>query len=141
MFRRSMILALVGVAILSLIAAIGCSGGGSPLDGTQWKLTGWTLSSLDPANFAITAQFADGKISGNSGVNTYSGEVKVGPGQAFAVGTLATTLMAGTDDVMRAETAYMTLLKQAKSYKMAGDTLTLYDAGGNESLIYLAASK
>jgi heat shock protein HslJ len=141
MLRRSMILASVAIAVLSLLVAVGCSGGGSALDGTQWKLTGWTLSSLDPANFTITVQFADGKISGNSGVNTYGGEVKVGPGEAFAVGTIATTLMAGPDDAMRAETAYMTLLNQAKSYKMAGGTLTLYDEGGNESLIFEAASK
>jgi heat shock protein HslJ len=141
MVRWSKTLALFGVAGLSLIAVVGCSGGGSSLEGTQWKLTGWTLSSLDPADFTITANFADGKISGSSGVNTYNGEVKVGPGEAFAVGTIATTLMAGPDDAMRAEGAYMTLLNQAKSFKTAAGTLTLYDEGGNESLIFEAAGK
>jgi heat shock protein HslJ len=141
MRRRSTILASVGIAVLSLVVVVGCSGGGSSLEGTQWKLTGWTLSSLDPANFTITAQFADGTISGSSGVNTYNGEVKVGPGEAFSVGTIATTLMAGPEDAMRAETAYTTLLNQAKSFKMAAGNLTLYDVSGNESLIFEAASK
>ena len=41
---------------------------------------------------------------------------------------------------MRAEGAYITLLQQARSYKPAGDTLTLYDANGNESLIFARAN-
>ncbi len=39
---------------------------------------------------------------------------------------------------MRAETDYMTLLAAAKQYEVDGETLTLLDAGGNESLIYTA---
>ena len=119
MVRWSKILVLFGVVVSSFVAVVGCSGGGSSLEGTEWKLTGWTLSSLDPADFTITANFADGNISGSSGVNTYNGGVKVGPGEAFAVGTIATTLMAGPDDAMRAEGAYTTLLGQAKSFKIA----------------------
>jgi heat shock protein HslJ len=134
---------LIALSLLALclFALAACSGGGSSLEGTQWRLTGWTLSSLDPAGFTITAQFADGNISGSSGVNTYNGGVTLGSDGAFLVGTLATTLMAGTDDAMRAEGAYMTLLAQGKSYKVSGGTLTLYDQGGNESLIFEALAK
>jgi len=107
----------------------------NPLDGTQWKLTEWTLSSLNPVDFTITANFADGQISGSSGVNSYSGSCTVGPGNAFLAGPLAMTEMAGPEPAMRAEAAYMTLIGQARSYKMADGRLTLYDAGGNESLI------
>jgi hypothetical protein len=70
------------------------------------RLSEWTLSSLDPADFTITAQFSDGKISGSSGVNTYSGAVKLGPGEALSAGKP-----------------------------------TLYDAGGNGSLVFETASK
>ena len=42
---------------------------------------------------------------------------------------------------MRAEAAYLELLGQAKSYKMADGKLTLFDKGGNESLVFEAASK
>ena len=41
---------------------------------------------------------------------------------------------------MRAERAYLTLLTGARSYKHAGDTLTLFDANGNESLIFRRAT-
>ena len=37
---------------------------------------------------------------------------------------------------MQAETNYMTLLAAAKQYEVDGETLTLLDANGNESLIY-----
>ena len=41
---------------------------------------------------------------------------------------------------MQAETTYMTLLAAAKEYQVDGETLTLLDADGNESLIYTATS-
>lgn len=151
----SAVCALLLLFLASLPALAGCSGcessdgvppagGPSPggsLDGTQWSLSEWTVSSLDPARLTITAQFADGQISGNSGVNSYSGPYTAGPGDAFSVGPLASTMMAGPEPAMRAETAYTTLLGQAKSYSVSDGMLTLYDQGGNESLIFAAANR
>lgn len=91
---------------VALLAAAGCGGSGSDaptLDGTAWRLTGWTLSSLDPNDFTITAKFAGGKISGNSAVNNYGGPYTAGPGDACSVGDLASTMMAGPEPDMRAE--------------------------------------
>lgn len=130
---------LIGVG-MSCFALAACGAGRQGLDGTTWKLSGWTLSSLEPAAFAITAQFADGKISGHSGVNTYSGSYTADSDGAFAVDPIATTEMAGPEPAMRAEHAYVTLLQQARSYSLAGRTLTLFDAYGNESLIFDRAS-
>ena len=141
MTRTSNALASILLFALSLIALVGCSRGDSPLDGTQWKLSEWTLSSLSPADFTITAEFADGKISGSSGVNSYSGPYELGSQNGFAVGPLAGTQMAGPEPAMRAEGAYLTLLGQARSYKLAEGRLTLFDEGGNESLIFEAASR
>jgi len=128
---------------VALLAAAGCGGSGSDtrtLDGAAWRVTGWTMSSLDPNAFTITAAFSDGKISGNSAVNTYSGPYTEGPGDAFSVGDLASTEMAGPEPNMRAESAYLTLLSQAKSYKLDGGGLTLFDQNGSESLIFKAAA-
>ena len=121
---------------VSLVAVAGCSLASSPLEGTRWRLVEWTLSSLRAADFTITASFSDGQISGSSGVNTYGGPCKVGPGASFSAGQLAMTEMAGPEPAMRAETAYLTLLGQASSYKVAGDRLTLYDKGENVSLVF-----
>ena len=124
-----------------LIALIGCVRGNSELDGTRWRLTEWTLSSLDAQEFDITAEFADGKVSGHSGVNSYGGPYALGPGNAFSVGRIVSTEMAGSASAMRAEGAYVTLLGQARSYRVEAGRLTLLDAGGNESLMFEAAPR
>jgi heat shock protein HslJ len=136
--------ALALAVAAALLAVSGCGllpGAGSPLDGTSWRLTGWSLSSLDPAAFTITASFADGRISGTSAVNSYGGSYRAGPGSAFSVGELAMTEMAGPEPAMRAETAYLTLLRQARTYRVEAGVLRLYDAGGNESLFFGPAGK
>ncbi len=137
---RKAVAVLAAVAVVMVLAVSGCGGRGN-LDGTSWRLTGWSLSSLDPNTFTITADFASGQISGKSAVNSYSGSYTAGPGSAFSVGELTSTLMAGPEPEMRAEQAYTTLLRQAKSYTLKGGTLTLSDANGNESLIFSAAAK
>jgi heat shock protein HslJ len=140
--RPCRIAVLVTLALsVTLLAVAGCGGSGSAppaLNGTSWRLTGWSLSSLDPNGFTITAAFADGKISGMSAVNTYGGPYTEGPGDAFSVGELASTMMAGPEPGMRAEQAYLTLLSQAKSYALKGGGLTLFDENGNESMIFTA---
>ena len=128
---------LIVAVTLSALALAGCAAPGAPsLEGSQWRLSEWTLSSLAASDFNITAAFANGQISGRSGVNTYSGPVTVGADGSFAIGRLRSTLMAGTEPAMRAESAYLTLLGQARTWKIANGKLILYDAGGNESLIF-----
>ena len=134
------LLAAAALLALTLAAvAAGCGGSGPSLEGTAWKLTGWSISSQDPNDFTITAQFTDGRIGGTSAVNTYGGPYTTGDDGAFSVGDLVSTMMAGPEPDMRAETGYMTLLAAARQYEVDGETLTLLDAGGNESLIYTAA--
>lgn len=141
MSRLCRVFAIVCVVGTLLTVAVGCSSGGGTLEGPGWKLTGWSVSSLDPAEFTITATFADGQISGNSAVNTYGGSYKTGPGDAFKVGEIASTLMASEEPAMRAESAYMTLLQDARSFSLTDGELTLYDEGGNESLIFAATGE
>ena len=151
---RAAILALT-LAAIALVAGCGASGGssggsssggpttpasgGAALDGTSWRLDVWTLSSLDPADFTMTAEFADGRIGGKSAVNSYGGSYTTGSDGSFSVGQLVSTQMAGPEPEMRAEQAHIELLSKAASYKVDGDTLTLYDSGGNESLGFAAA--
>jgi heat shock protein HslJ len=124
---------------ICLLLLVGCVRGRSELEGTQWRLTEWTLSSLEPREFAITAEFADKQIGGHAGVNSYGGPYVIGSRHAFAVGPLACTEMAGPEPAMRAERAYLALLGQAKAYRVDAGRLTLLDAGGNESLIFEAS--
>lgn len=141
MSRSFKSMALPMLVALSVLLLVGCARGRDALEGTQWRLTEWTLSSLRPDAFDITATFADGQISGHSGVNSYGGPYTLGSRQSFEVGQLASTQMAGPEPAMRAEGAYFTLLGQARSYRVESGRLTLFDAGGNESLIFEAATR
>ena len=113
---------------------------GSLLEGTAWRLEGWSVSSLYPGDFEITAAFKDGQISGKAAVNSYSGPYTAGSTGDFSVGALSRTEMAGPEPAMRAESIYFELLEQARSYRQSGDQLSLLDANGNELLIFMATS-
>jgi len=106
------------------------------LDGTDWSLVRWRETGLDPADFTITASFADGSISGTSAVNTYSGSYTTGGVNDFSVGEIAGTMMAGPEPDMEAEAAYMGLLEDAASFHATDTTLTLFGSDGAESLIF-----
>ncbi|MBU4556814.1 MAG: META domain-containing protein [Actinobacteria bacterium] len=136
MFRSSRRIAAVLVTAVLLGIVGGCSSETSSLAGTNWQLSEWTLSSLDPVDLTITAQFSDGEISGSGGVNSYSGPCRLGPGTAFSAGPLAATEIGGPKPAMRGEAAYFALLAQAKSYKTTAGKLSLYDSGGNVSLVF-----
>ena len=140
---RAAILTAAALIALALIAAVaaGCGGESSPsLEGTAWKLTDWSVSSQDPSDFTITAAFKDGRIGGTSAVNSYGGPYTAGDDGSFSVSELASTMMAGPEADMQAEKTYMTLLAVAKEFRVDGETLTLLDGDGGESLIFTATS-
>lgn len=129
------------VATMTIVATTmaGCAGGeadSAALDGTSWKLVGWSENTLDPAEFTITADFEDGRIGGTSAVNNYGGPYSTGPGDEFSIGPIASTMMAGTGGAGRAERVYFELLEAAEAFAREGGALTLYDAEGGESLVF-----
>lgn len=145
MTRQVLIRVLVvstGLAVAGFTLA-GCDalGNRASLDGTAWRLVAWPESALDPQDFTITAEFEDGRVGGTSAVNSYSGEYRTGSGGSFSVGEIVQTLMAGPEEDMRAEAAYLERLRTAGSYRLDDTRLTLYDSGGNESLVFEAANQ
>jgi predicted secreted protein len=109
----------------------------APLEGTGWKLEGWSISSLYPADFNITVEFQGGQISGRAAVNTYSGSYAIGPNGGLVLWGLArTAMLPGTEQATRAESDYFDLLGQARAYRLGDGELTLLDANGNELLIF-----
>jgi heat shock protein HslJ len=130
-------LLVVAVALIAWpLGLTGCSGDDHAIGGRQWRLDAWTLSSLLATDFTITATFADGEVSGRSGVNHYRGPVTLGPDHSVTFGRLSSTRMSGPEPAMRAERAYLALLAGVRAYRIAEGRLTLLDKGGNESLIF-----
>jgi len=144
MYGRSRVFAALALIVVAAVGLAGCATTGDALKGTNWRLTGFGASSVDSAGLEsidlasgkITAGFADGRVSGNSGVNTYSGPYKVAPGGTFSAGPIATTKNAGPEPAMRAESAYLTLLGQAKAYEVTGSQLTLFGNNGDDRLVF-----
>ena len=123
------------LAIVALVLA-GCATTAPRLEGPDWRLTAWSVSSMRATDHPITARFAGGGIQGRSAVNTYRGAATVGPGSAIAFGPFATTRMAGPEPAMRAEGLYLGLLERVRSYRIDADRLMLFDDNGNELLVF-----
>lgn len=126
---------VLAVLVVGAVAAFAIFGGATALEGTSWRLIQMPGTSVDPTQFVITAAFDHGKISGNSGVNTYSGTYSISRSGSFAVGDLASTLIAGPADAMQAEQTYTQRLREAHSY-MKDTRLTLFDSQGKTLLVF-----
>jgi heat shock protein HslJ len=131
---------LAGIVLCASALLLGCDNSANPpsaasLEGTQWKLSAWSASSLNPADFNVTAAFADGQISGRSAVNLYGGPYSAAADGSFSVGMLTMTLMASDENSMRAESLYHELLAQARRWRRDGSQLVL-SAGAQDLLIF-----
>lgn len=131
----SVLVLVIGAAAL----AAGC-GDKAALDGTSWRLVGWSISAIDPADFTITAQFRDGQMGGTSAVNSYGASYETGGDGSLSLGAISATEMAGPEPAMQAEAAYFALLQRVRAYRLDGDELTLLDGNGNELLIFAKTS-
>lgn len=116
-------------------AAVGDSPSTASLENSRWKLAAWSAGSLDPADFDITAEFADDRIGGRAAVNSYGGDYSAAADGRFSVGALAMTEMAGEPAAMQAESRYLSLLAQADRWRVAQAQLVL-SAAAQDLLIF-----
>lgn len=140
MSRSVRLVAPLCALVCTVIALAGC-GTAAPvadpkaLEGVEWTLVGSSMSSIDLGSVGITANFDGKNIFGFSGVNQYSGSYAAKEDGSLQIGELAGTLMAGPEPAMRAEEAYVVLLKASDGYRINADTLTLLTDKA-ETLIY-----
>ena len=87
----------------------------------------------------ITAQFADGELTGSSGCNTYSASYQEDDG-ALTVENLAATDMACdvNEAVMDQEQVYLSVLASVTGHEILGGALALLDASGEPVLLFNA---
>jgi len=101
---------------------------GTDLADTKWKLVDMggpaaTMPALGDAN--VTLEFADGRVGGNSGCNTYGGGYELANGQ-IKFGEMLSTMMACDEDRMLVESSYLAALQSAARIELAQDVLTIY---------------
>jgi heat shock protein HslJ len=106
----------------------------SDLAGTSWIVTGYNNGKQAVvsvmASTELTANFgADGKLSGNSGCNTYTSSYQL-EGNKITIGPAATTRMACEPAVMEQETQYLAALQSAATYRIDGSKMEMRTADG-----------
>jgi len=129
---------LVGSALVACSTAAPQDTPPPDLPGTKWVLAAWSDTSIDPAEFDITASFAKRAmiISGSSGVNRYEVEYVGGANGPLTFGTIISTKMAGEEDASKAEAKYLELLKATTASEYDGDTLRFLDVNGAAILTF-----
>ena len=123
----------LGAAVVSLAVLGGMANAqaASPptLRGHTWQLT--KLGAVDRKKAGITARFAaDGKVSGFSGCNSYSGPYTTSGSSISVSRKMAVTQKACARAVMQQERLYLAALTAAKTYSIAGDILKLRGRSG-----------
>ena len=133
----------VCILLLAAFAVTGCGGtvtqDTTTLQGVEWTLVDSSETSADLATAGITASFDGAAVAGFSGVNQYTGPYTAGDDGSLEIGEIAATLMAGPEDLMLAEQAYLKLLKGCDGWEVDGDTLTL-STGDETTLTYEKAA-
>ncbi len=106
-----------------------------PLAGTTWELA--ALGGQPPAaGSTITLAFADGRLSGFAGCNSYGGDYTI-EADRLRPDMLAQTLIACPEPgLMAQEQAYMQALTAGGRLNLSGDRLELRDEAGEATLVF-----
>lgn len=105
-----------------------------PLINTRWTLdtvvgTGGTSSSV-PAGASATMTFADGRVSGSTGCNSFSGAATVA-GDKITFGDIAATRRACDGAVGSVEADVLRVLDGTATFRIEGDRLILEAPDGS----------
>ena len=84
------------------------------ISSTQWKVTNISGKKVNLKGKGITVNFDGGRISGNSGVNSYSGNYEIKNNNIRIVSELMLTAMLGPNDAMAIEEEFINILKDVK---------------------------
>jgi len=135
--KKVKLLAVLFIVLTFITFLSGCGIFNNPLSGTEWKLVGWSISSIHSSITTITLSFDDKNLVGNGGVNSYGASYKLGLNNSITIGTISATDMASTNpEINRAESIYFILLNEVKYYELADEKLILLDEGKNQLLIF-----
>ena len=103
-----------------------------PLENTEWKLVAFGAESMtpfSPKETEVTALFADGQLSGDSGCNRYTTSYTT-DGSQLTLSPIALTRMACPEPAMTVEQGYMDALSSIGDYAIDRNMLTITYAAG-----------
>ena len=114
-------------AAFALALTAACSEAGGSFSGKEYKL----LEAPENAEITIAFDEEEPKFYGQSAVNRYFGSYKL-DGTKLIFGPIGSTMMAGPQNMMKAESIYLQFLPEVVGYKLEGKSLTLVNKEGKE---------
>jgi heat shock protein HslJ len=137
MMRRASAVSAAAFA-LALAAITGCQSnhsGTGMADITQVQDRTWVAETIEgePVSPGVTSTLtlaADGRASGSTGCNRYTGPATI-DGTHLRFGQLAMTRMACLEPAMAQETRFTQALERADRWSLDGGALLLYAADGS----------
>jgi heat shock protein HslJ len=119
---------------LSACASLAAPAG---LSVTSWKLVSYgPVGNPTPAASGIDTNLdfgKDGTVNGNFGCNSFSGNYQVTNGN-ITFSMMISTMMACLGPQMDQEDVGLKIMKGTAPYKVAGSTLTIYSASGDNAI-------
>mgnify|MGYP001274395903 CR=1 FL=1 len=134
------------LVLLTALVITSCGGIGNSanLAGTSWKLVNYgSNTSLTAAVPDVPTSLdigKDGKMSGNVGCNSFSGDYKVN-GSQITFGTVVSTLMACPDPVMKQEAAVLKVFSGTASFTLDAGTIVITSADGQSTVTFEQVTK
>ena len=130
--KRTQPLALVAAILVALVALLSGCGSEDDAPNAPTMLQGsWTLETLNgsPADAAVSSTLSmnNGQATGNAGVNTFNGTYDAPSDGVLTFGPLASTMMAGPDNAMQQEQAFLKALGDTKKFTTEDGALVLMD--------------
>ena len=132
----------VALAVAAALALASCGTAETPIPSKPAAPLAGTFCTLVEANEKAPSAGLPGehephirlddaimRVSGYTGVNSLVGGYQTS-GATLAFSQLATTRRAGPPPAMELESSVLHALEATRAYRIAGETLELYDAGG-----------
>ena len=146
--RTLVLLGLIGMVVPSFATdeppADGAETAAPAIDATPWRILAYRsdagagadadaeagLVFIEPRETPPQLAFAEGRVSGNAGCNSFSGGYTLDGGRLTIDPRMAMTMMACEESLMTVEQAITAHLAAVAGYRQDGRTLELLDAEG-----------
>jgi heat shock protein HslJ len=101
----------------------------------SWTVTGYNNGKQAVVSVistsTLTMDFGEGgALTGNGGVNNYTAKYETTGSGEITISEVASTKMAGPEDLMAQEQQFFTALSASKTYQLRGETLEMRDLSG-----------
>lgn len=142
--KRTTPIALVAVLVVALVAGLsGCGSSDSAANAPTELAGSWTLVTLNgaasDASVPSGLTMNEGKANGNAGVNQFNGSYEAPSDGVVTFGMLATTMMAGPDNAMKQEQAFLKALADTRKFTTEDGALVLMDDSDAKLAVLKAA--